>query len=1167
MFPGYLSILLVAVLGLALQLSPQTTRIVQQWALPVIVVCLLLIPCVLAWEKAQDRRWRALPAWRRDRAPYPGLDAFTEDDDGVFFGRDDEIRELRERLHGGSGARERPGHRSIAVIGPSGVGKSSLVYAGLLPRLRQQRRWLVVPPVIPEGDPVQSLAVALADASDDPGDDVGELAARLRSDPAEAGRRLAALHRGHRTRSVLIVIDQAEELLSADDPSAFLALLRDALDADPRLHVLFVLRSEFLTTFLSGSCADLFRHPFTVTPLDRAALRTVIREPARRAGLTFDPPDLVDRIAEDTGDGTALPLLAYLMHELYLGAGRDLTITAAGYQRNGGVYGALTHRADLVLAELEALDPAPPVLPTLLKLVRFAENRPTRRRVRRSALNDAERLVIDAFVRERLCTSGQDGDDAVVEVSHEALFSAWAPLRQTIALHAETLRRIADLEQWAREWDRYGRQDAYLLRAERLTAAQEWLAEAGGPGAVEPLVAQFVECSRVSDGDAMERLSDTIARQVLNGYESDPENALLLALAAYEDCAPTVLARRALSSALAVSRVRGVLHGHEGTVWSVDWSPDGSRLVSSGAEGTVRIWDVRTRTQLAALDGHEGPVCAVAWSPDGRLLASASDDGTIRVWDAADHVRVAVLRGHTSMVWGVAWSPDGSRLASASRDREIRIWDPSAGTSLMVLRGHGGWVRTVSWSPDGTRLASASDDRTVRIWDARTGGELAALRGHEETVTRAAWSPDGTRLASSSYDRTVRLWDPESGATTRTLRGHADLVWELAWSPDGERLATTSFDRTLRLWSAEDGAELVVLRGHAEVLRAVAWSPDGTWLASCSGDRTIRLWDAERAAEVTVFRGHERAAVAVDWSSTGRIVSACKDHTARVWADDGTSKVLRGHTDEIWSVAWSPDGERVATASHDGTARIWTADGAEVSVVRLHDDWVRDVAWSHAGSRLATASDDRTVRLWEPAQDAAPLVLDGHKDTVRGVSWSPDDERLASGSHDGTVRIWEARTGRHLMTLNMQGSPVRALSWSPDGRLIAAVSDNTQVVIWDAAQGTRTGVLSGHDGWIWSMAWSPDSRVLATASADGTARLWDPEAAHELAVAAMHDDDVWDVSWSPDGRHLATASSDRTVRVWEAITDGETLAARARARVFRLLTESERRSLMLPDPR
>lgn len=573
--------------------------------------------------------------------------------------------------------------------------------------------------------------------------------------------------------------------------------------ADPKLWVVFVFRAEFLTAFLSGAFADMFRHPFTVTALDKAALRMVIREPAERAGVTFEPPELVAQMAEDTGDGTALPLLAYLLHELYLHVGRDGTITAEHYRRSGGVDGALTRRADRLLRDLEALEPAPPVLPALLKFVKFTEGRATRRPVPASELDEAGRLVVDAFVRERLCTSGRDGEDAVFEVSHEALFSAWAPLRQTIAMHAEVLRRIADLEQWAAEWDRYGRQEAYLLRGERLAGARRWIAEAEGLAPIEPLVTRFVEISHRSDGVAMRRLADSIARQALTAFQTDPEHSLLLALAAHEECAPTPLARRALSAGYAVSRMRGVLRGHDDRVWSVAWSPDGTRVASASRDGDVRIWDPTDGTVAATLSGHDGWVRHVAWSPDGTRVASASHDGTVRVWEPRTGLQVMLLNVPQSAVRAMAWSPDGGHLAALSRDREVQVWDIAQGVEAAVLSGHDGWVWSIAWSPDGQVLATASADRTVRLWAPLAGQELCVAAVHTDEIWDVAWSPDGTRLATASHDRTVRVWEAVTDGAALVRRARSRVFRRLTRdehqtlmipaprpAPDGDRSAT-----------------------------------------------------------------------------------------------------------------------------------------------------------------------------------------------------------------------------------------------------------------------------------------------------------------------------------------------------------------------------------------
>lgn len=972
---------------------------------------------VIAWVHVPGdpdavQRAGVLAASAATRGPYPGLEAFTDEDAGVFFGRQAEIALLLDRLHP---ALPRQAHRFVAVIGPSGSGKSSLVQAGLLPQLGQRRsRWLIVPPLVPEDRPIRNLARSLAAVL--PDQQVDALATALVGGDAGAlvacGEELRATV-GGRSVSLLLVVDQAEELLTLtgeQERATFLTLLREALHADPGLWVVVTLRSEFLTGFLTTDFAPLFQNPVVVGVLGRASLFDVIEKPAAHASFSFDPPGLVHIMVDDTGSGDALPLLAYTLQALYLRAGPDRTITAEKYRHLGGVAGALARQADNVTAQLRARNQEASVLGTLLRFVTLEGTEPTRRRVRRSTLNDAERQVVDAFIAARLLTSDADGDDAIVEVSHEALFRHWAPLRQAIEVRAEELRQRADLERWAQDWVRSGRRDAYLLRDERLTTAQQWAATLGDVAVELPVVGEFLARSRHLDHAAMVGLSEAVARRALASIEHDPELSVLLALAAVEECAPTALAHRALLAALAASRVRGILRGHTQAVRTVAWSPDGQRIATASRDGTARVWDADRGIELAVLAGHRGVVRGVAWSPDGRRIVTAAKDRTARIWDAASGTELVHYGGHEDWLEGVAWSPSRQRIATVSRDRTARVWDTETGAELAVLRGHTDRVRGVAWAPDARRIATAAADRSVRVWDAQAGTVLAVLSGHKDWVEDVAWSPDGHRLVSVSRDRTSRVWDAVTGRELAVLRGHPDWVQGVAWSPDGHRLVTGSSDRTARIWDAETGIELAVLRGHQDGVRGVAWRPDSYRVATASYDRTARMWAADARLELVVFRGHRDWIVAVAWSPDGhRLLTASNDRTARVWdARDGAElAVLHGHADLVEAAAWSPDGRRVATASGDRTARIWDADtGIELARLGVHPDWLHGVAWSPDGRSLATACSDGAVRIWDAETGIALAVLRDHDDVVEAVAWSRDG-CLATASRDGTVRVWD----------------------------------------------------------------------------------------------------------------------------------------------------------------
>ena len=1008
--------------------SAPAFRLLQRWSVPLLGIAVVATVGVRVWLHLLERPPSPTPVWDATRPPYPGLESFVEQDAGVFFGREAQIAELHDRLHP---TVPDQAHRFVAVIGPSGVGKSSLIQAGLLPRLAQRRsRWVIAPPLVPGDQPSVSLASALT--------------AVLPS----------ALGSG-RSASVLLVIDQAEELLTRageKERAAFLGLLDIALRDNPKLWVVATLRSEFLTGLLTSGFAELFRNPMVIGSLARAALVQVIEGPAAQAGLTF-APGVVSELVDDTGGGDALPLLAYTLQALYLRAAPGGMITTEDCKALGGVAGALSRQADKVAAELEAADPDAPVTATLLRFVTLDGAEPTRRRVRRSVLGEAEQKVVDAFIDARLLTSDTDGDDAVIEVAHEALFRQWPPLRQAIEARADDLRQRAELERWASDWVRSGQRDAYLLRDERLQLAQQWAATQHDLPADLPLVHDLLDRSARSDRAAMERLSEAVARRALATVDHDPEQGLLLALAAIEECAPTKLAHRALLTALAACRLCGVLRGHEHGVWGVAWSPDGQRIATASGDRTARIWDAETGSEHAVLHGHHDWIEGVAWSLDSKRVATASYDGTARIWEAETGSELAALRGHEGWVWDVAWSPDGRRIATASGDRTARVWDTETATELATLHGHEHGVRGVAWSPDGQRIATASGDRTARVWEVETGTELAVLRRHENSVADVAWSPDGQRIATASGDRVVRVWDVEPGVELAVLRSHQEGVRGVAWSPDGQRIATASGDCTARVWDIETSLELAVMRGHQDRVADVAWSPDGRRIATASADRTARVWDIETSLELAVMCGHQ---------------------------------------DGVRGVAWSPDGRRIATASRDRTVRVWHLDTrTELAALRSHQDAVRGVAWSPDGQRIATASGDYTVRVWDIETNLERIVMRGHEDGVWEVAWSPDGQRIATASGDRTVRVWDIKAGRELAVLHGHDADVCAVEWSRDGRRIATASFDRTVRVWDPAHATELAIVGVHQDWVLDVAWSPDGQRIVSGSEDSTARIWD----------------------------------------------------------------------------
>jgi WD40 repeat protein/predicted Ser/Thr protein kinase len=475
-----------------------------------------------------------------------------------------------------------------------------------------------------------------------------------------------------------------------------------------------------------------------------------------------------------------------------------------------------------------------------------------------------------------------------------------------------------------------------------------------------------------------------------------------------------------------------------------------------------------------------------------------------------------------------------------------------ADKARMTLRGHSDEVHGIAVSPDGRQIVSGSVDKTLKVWDAATGAELMTLRGHEGGINSVTFSPDGKRIVSGSEDKTIKIWDSAAGAELMTLRGHSDEVFGVAFSPDGKRIVSGSVDKMVKVWDATNGDELMTIRGHEGVIGSVSFSPDGRRIISGSMDwtikepwnQTIKVWDAATGAEVMTLRGrHTDDILSIAFSPDGeRIISGSFDETVKVWdaATGAEIMTLRGHKLAVADVAFSPDGRRIVSGSNDGTIKVWdVSTGTELMTLVGHENEVRSVAFSPDGMHIISGSRDKTIKVWDAVIRAEAVTLSGHRGAVSSIAFSPDGKRLVSGSNDNMIKVWDSATGAELMTLRGHDNWVGDASFSPDGKRIISGSRDKTVKVWDAANGAELMTLRGHDNWVRAASFSPDGRRIVSGSLDGTVKVWDAATGHELMTLAADKHKPCSALFSPDGEQIVSGGWFGRIKVWDAATGAE----------------------------
>jgi WD40 repeat protein len=1123
--------------------------------------------------------WPALSQQAIPPCPYRGLAAFREQDAPYFFGRDADTRRLVEAIH------RKP---LVALIGASGSGKSSLVFAGLLPHLHKEGSWAIAPIFRPGNAPLLSLAASLTPLLEPTMSERQQikeaevLAQDLREGMLFFPKLLERVVQKNNANRLLITVDQFEELYTLCQDKEERQSFLDALLAITQMPtsqrsysiaVVCTLRADFMGQALSYAplTAAMQEAILLIGPMSRAEQEAAIKKPAERLHVQIEgglTKHILNEVGQDTGQ---LPLLEFALTQLWARQHHNI-LTHASYEEIGSVKKALSDHAEAVYADLneEERQEARHIFIALVRPGDGTED--TRRVTTRTQLSEARWPLVTRLADERLVVTGHDitTGQETVEVIHEALIRGWQRLRGWIDSDREFLAWLERLRSALRQWENKARNPGALLHGILLGEALDWLSQRSN--ALSEAEGAFICASQEEERREREHLQG-----LLEESERQRQIALARGLAAQSElilthhprlfersCLLAVEAMQRFPSLEANQAVRksiGMLRRHlatlhlDGSVLAVTFSPDGRYLATASDDGTAALWDIARGRRLVTLR-HNKAVEAVAFSPDGRYLATGSDDGTAVLWDIVRDERLVTLR-HEKEVEAVAFSPDGRYLATGSDDGTAVLWDKTNGKRLIILH-HNKAVEAVTFSPDGRYLATACMDGTAMLWE-RTSGECLVTLRHNKAVEAVAFGPDGRYLATGSDDGTAVLWDKTNGKRLVTLR-HEEEVQGVAFSPDGSYLATACMDGTAMLWETSTGKRLAILN-HEEEVQGVAFSPNGNCLATASNDRTVVLWDILGGGHLALLR-HENLVGGVAFSPDGHFVAtASQDNTAVLWeTTSGKCLTTLQHEGSVGAVAFSPDGQLVATASADGTAVLWEPASGKRFVTLQHDEWVRVVAFSLDGQLVATASNDHTAVLWS-ATSGKRLATLQHEEWVRVVAFSPDGQLVATASADGSTTLWDVVRGERLVVLRQEGL-VTAITFSPDGRCLATAGWGGSATLWDVARSESLVTLQ-HSSAVRAVAFSPDGRLVATASADGTAMLWETASGKRLATL-QHEGSVGAVVFSPDGRFVATASQDNTAALW--LWRPADLIAEAQARLKRNLTLDEWQQYIGDEP-
>ena len=1117
---------------------------------------------------------------REPRNPYKGLRAFSRDEAADFFGRETLIDEMTAALWDILGL-ESPGMagtRLLTIIGPSGSGKSSVVMAGLLPRLQEGRlsdskQWIYLNPLVPGKHPIESLVYAFT-----PYFSEADVRATLEDTSMDGLHLLATRLAKQADTKVLLVIDQFEELFAQQVPEQerehFIDLLLTAVtEPDGPVIAVLTLRADFYDRPMRYPklCRLIEAHHVPVLPMAVHDLRAVIEEPAALPDvqLTLENNLVGDLLFDTQGQAGALPLLEFTLDQLYQ-CREGYWLTLKAYQEIGGVKGALAKHAEATYASLPSDEHRILARTLFLRLIDpgVTEQDTTRRRASITELSLADekqtRLieeVANAFVAARLLITNEIAGETTIEVSHEALIREWSRLATWLREAREDVLMQQAISADAADWIKRGRPADRLYQGTKLTEAQAW----AGRNLLSSNEATFLQASaREHERREEEELNRQTREIDLQRRVMSRQRQLVVALSIFLVIV-TLAGTLAGVGFLQANAQRQLANQQADIAQSRAFAAQAAAALAKGQVDQALLLSVKANQTTDTFEARDSLLSALEYSPHLLTMLHETNMATYQVTFGSD--------GQTLITAG-----------SVERRGEISFWNIQTRKSHTLYLNFHGIVQSIpnwAFSPNG-QMVAGSNDQGLWLWDARTGAQIARLETANPgtdispiNITPITFSPDSTLLASARcthYSNSTQSYLPKQCAQGQLLLWHVAtqtpvnqqifngpaLITHLAFSPDGKTvlfssktLNSTGTSGSIQVWDVASGKVLTPsFAGFNGIIWNFALSHDGKTLAASDQNKSIYLWNiaSQQASTPPLDAGQVQCLAFSPDDKT--LASGNAGQTVQLW--DVTSGLsqgfpLTGHGSAVTSLVFSADGKTLASSDGSDTVLVWNvAEGSTIQQVFSYPNQTFAAIFSPDGKVVVAGDTNGRVTLTDAITQASLGTLDATSNpntqvssplAIKSLAFSPNKRILAAGRYDGMIFLWNFAT-KQLITNFHSEQGLRTITFASDSHTLAAAYENGSILLWDTTgrilHRLKHTTLSSNTAP--ALAFSPDGKTLVYGN-NGSVVFWDVARGKPTGQTLTgQGPTITGVAFSPDGKTLATIDQSSAILFWDVST-------------------------------